>query len=85
MLIREKNSNKFCWYLILTIFVIIFICYTNLLSQNIVISEYFNGATPADGWTEILVIADNISLEFYLLKVYPFINGEHSKIGRAHV
>jgi hypothetical protein len=51
--------------------ILLFIIFSKYVySQNVVISEYFNGATPADDWTELLVTADNISLEFYTLSDY---------------
>ena len=39
-------------------------------SQEVVISEYYNGASPSDDWTELLVTQDNISLENYFFKDY---------------
>jgi|GEM_PF-2772283 len=73
--IRKYNLPLGNYYYLLLITILYFLLYTSANSQDIVISEYFNGQTPADDWTELLVTADNISLEFYILRDYRDIAG----------
>lgn len=48
---------------------IVFFCLVNVsFSQNIVVSEYFNGSDTRDEWTELLVINDNIDLRGYNIR-----------------
>ncbi|MFH1050282.1 MAG: hypothetical protein V1779_05045 [bacterium] len=61
-------KSKLLFLLCIIISLLLKFNHTN--SQELVISEYFNGQTPSDDWTELLVTADNISLEFYILRDY---------------
>ena len=48
---------------------ILFFNFFYLLSQEIVVSEYFNKTTSPNGeWTELLVIADNLNITDYVLR-----------------
>lgn len=48
---------------------IVFFCLTQLsFSQNVVVSEYFNGSDTRDEWTELLVINDNTDLRGYNIR-----------------
>lgn len=52
--------------LFVALFFILIFQYT--FSQDIVISEYANGTTPADEWVELLVISDNLDISGYKLR-----------------
>jgi len=46
-----------------------FFCLTHIsFSQNVVVSEYFNGSDTRDEWTELLVINDNTDLRGYNIR-----------------
>lgn len=48
---------------------IVFFCFTQLsFSQNVVVSEYFNGTDTRDEWTELLVVNDNTDLRGYNIR-----------------
>jgi hypothetical protein len=52
-----------CQFLKKTAIIIVFFCLTHVsFSQNVVVSEYFNGTDTRDEWTELLVINDNTDL-----------------------
>jgi hypothetical protein len=39
-----------------------------LSSQTVFISEYYNAVSPAYEWTELIVVADNVTLSGYVLR-----------------
>jgi hypothetical protein len=41
---------------------------TNLFSQSVVVSSYFNAADPRDEWTELLVVTDNTDMRNWSLR-----------------
>jgi hypothetical protein len=58
-----------CQFLKKTVIFIVFFCLTHIsFSQNIVVSEYFNGTDTRDEWTELLVVNDNTDLRGYNIR-----------------
>jgi hypothetical protein len=64
----NKKSN-------ILFFVLCFLVTTNIMSQEVVVSEYFNAGSPGNEFTELLIINDNISLENYTLRDFRYTSG----------
>lgn len=60
------NLFKIC--ILITLIFSYFLSSKHLLSQDIVVSEYFNASDPKDEWIELLVVKDNLNIVGYVVR-----------------